>query len=695
MVGYRNHVDPMSAEMASRNLQILVSSLLDNLPKRERKLFAAFYTNSAAADLLTGLTIDKWDSSVIDPACGAGSLLTAAYDRKMDLFKEQLARKNSTQKEMDKLHRLFIEKHITGIELMPLAARAAAVRLTLRRPQARPNKVRVAICDSLELSERVAELTAEGIEIRGISKSALESFDRERELALVDENNPEVGEQRFHLSQHDVLIMNPPFTDRKKMPLKYREKLGKFDKIASKCGRQVNLWGSFLALADELVKKGGRIGAVIPINIGRGKATEKIREFILDNYRILYIVKPTKNVAFSEAAAFRDILLIMEKAKPRDNDKITFVLLKKSLEELKNNQTRLLVDKIRWTRENICEIFSCESLEVMSIKYRELRQRNLMELIWGFSAQNMKLIDGFIGLVRARSRNKLINFPTNQMMEGFHTSPDKLSQVLFITDPCNRSRIGRSSLVFVAKDGERLFFRLKATERILKVPINSLEKGLKTIVGLRTIDITDLNDYIIVKPPDKEILGRIIKVSKYGMKRIPWKKIERERKKKTHVTVFRRFSPTSRNTHFLSVYSESDFIPTDAFKIFRAPKNESKIVCLFLNSLISIVKLLQNMQQTTGPFIDIKEEDFENFDFINLQSLNEREIASLLLLFERLKGVEFPSILEQLEKAFWGRIELDRTLLRILGFTDNEINKWLPRVYKAIIDELKTLKSIH
>ena len=53
------------------------------------------------------------------------------------------------------------------------------------------------------------------------------------------------------------------------------------DKLTEKCGSQINLWGYFLALADDLIKDGGKIGAVIPINIARGKATEKIRNYII------------------------------------------------------------------------------------------------------------------------------------------------------------------------------------------------------------------------------------------------------------------------------------------------------------------------------------------------------------------------------------------------------------------------------
>jgi len=40
----------------------------------------------------------------------------------------------------------------------------------------------------------------------------------------------------------------------------------------------------------------------------------------LENYHIKYIVKPVGDLAFSEGATFRDILLIAEKRKPRDDD---------------------------------------------------------------------------------------------------------------------------------------------------------------------------------------------------------------------------------------------------------------------------------------------------------------------------------------------------------------------------------------
>ena len=58
------------------------------------------------------------------------------------------------------------------------------------------------------------------------------------------------------------------------------------------------------------------------------------------------------------------------------------------------------------------------------------------------------------------------------------------------------------------------------------------------------------------------------------------------------------------------------------------------------------------------------------------------------------KNVKFPSILEQLETKFPARVELDKTILKVLDFSDKEINEWLPKVYDALVEELKAMKGV-
>lgn len=82
--------------------------------------------------------------------------------------------------------------------------------------------------------------------------------------------------------------MNPPFSDREKMPKEMQDKLKANTRINVHSGNLVNLWGYFLVLADMLLKENGILGAVVPINFARGKATKKIRDYILSRHSIKY-----------------------------------------------------------------------------------------------------------------------------------------------------------------------------------------------------------------------------------------------------------------------------------------------------------------------------------------------------------------------------------------------------------------------
>lgn len=79
---------------------------------------------------------------------------------------------------------------------------------------------------------------------------------------------------------------------------------------------------------------------------------------------------------------------------------------------------------------------------------------------------------------------------------------------------------------------------------------------------------------------------------------------------------------------------------------------------------------------------------------LKIEERSKKEKQTLLNLFEKLKDIEFPSILEQLENRFWARVELDKTILKILGFTNKEINEWLPKVYDALVEELKSMREV-
>jgi hypothetical protein len=112
------------------------------LPFETRKLLGAFYTKPVAAEILAGITIDRCDDVIIDPACGSGTLAVAAYRQKMFL-------------DPKRSHRNIVEKEIIGIDIMPFAAHLAALNLTLQDVLQTTDRTQIGIGNPWRLGQEI------------------------------------------------------------------------------------------------------------------------------------------------------------------------------------------------------------------------------------------------------------------------------------------------------------------------------------------------------------------------------------------------------------------------------------------------------------------------------------------------------------------------------------------------------------
>ena len=113
----------------------------------ERKLLAAFYTSIPASTLLAGLALSpdrwpqvEWDSTeeiselrVVDPACGTGTLLMAAY--------RQIVQNHSAAapagSDNPLLHQVLVEQVINGADVVQAAIHLTAATLAAMSPLVR------------------------------------------------------------------------------------------------------------------------------------------------------------------------------------------------------------------------------------------------------------------------------------------------------------------------------------------------------------------------------------------------------------------------------------------------------------------------------------------------------------------------------------------------------------------------------
>jgi type I restriction-modification system DNA methylase subunit len=658
------------------------------LPHEVAKVWAAFYTNPIAAEILAQLAVETWEETALDPACGSGTLLSAVYRKKLELFKDRDQR-GSDENVIKNLHKRFLEEDITGIDIMPFASHLTAINLSLQKLEVPTNVVRIAHMDSLELAPK--SLTSEFKE-KGI---LLKPFSEEAQLTLSGEkrsisrrgtaSSTGIGKP-FYLKPVDLVIMNPPFSDRNKLPSYYREKLNNMGILGKKCGHQVNLWGYFLVLADLFLRPNGKIAAVVPINLARGGATEKIRNFLIDNYYIKYIVKPVADLAFSESAAFRDILLIAEKRRPKKTDVTNIMFLKKSIREMRENDVSNVVN---------LDLDYIDFKEVTNDKILRNR-KNLMPLLVSESIQ--KIFEEFAAWSR------LTTFNSKWIDIGLPFRPIGVADGVFITNNLEKSRTKNAFAIVSDVHPREIAIFLKGVPENVeeqKLDKENLAFALRTNTGVKKVSVNqDELDFVLTKKNDKYLHS----IRNFNTKipiPFPWKEHQENNVVKNgfHLVIPRKIRLDSPNTHVISAFSERELRSAGPslwyFKDGEYTHDELKILNLFLNSILTIIQIILYKSETLGAaYFELMKSDWSLFKILDLGKLKKEEKDSLLALYKKISKVEFPSIVEQLEKRFWARVELDRSILGFFGLSRARIDQFLPEIYDAIINELRGPKEV-
>ena len=295
----------------------------------ERKLLAAFYTSIPASTLLAGLALssDRWSHvdwttadgisqlRVVDPACGTGTLLMAAY--------RQIVQNHSATALDDSgdpsLHQALVEKVITGADVVQAAIHLTAATLAAMSPSVRFQQMQL---HTLRLGTETQE-NLQGKESRDVYLGSLDWLASSEIQSFFSATEEQVGATTgagsiVQLPKTDLVISNPPFTRRGSdggkvealsrvfsLPegdLESQQAIAKRTSALLKGTAANQMAGhasSFTVLADRMVSPGGRIALVLPVTALFGESWREVRGMLSSKYEVEFVVSSHDPVLLS------------------------------------------------------------------------------------------------------------------------------------------------------------------------------------------------------------------------------------------------------------------------------------------------------------------------------------------------------------------------------------------------------------
>jgi len=602
------------------------------MPKNVRKLLSAFYTRPVAAHILARLTIDSPDVSVFDPACGSGTILTMAYRRMAELWKK----KGSP-------HKQLCEKQIYGCDIMPFAVHLTNANLVAMEPLETITHTQIVLGDSLKL------VPEKSIEPGFVTLARWMPGEHAGEETIVEADvfDRQGNLVKIKLKPVDVILMNPPFTKVERGIKKYIDVSGFEDKV----GSEVGLWGHFVALAGKFLKSNGVLGAVLPINLLRGRESEKVREMIFCEYLPLYVIKASMNYGFSEYAEYRDVLVVARKTRRRPKDhKVKFCIIKKNLNELEEDEIERIAEQIKTV-----DVLRSDLLDIDSHPLDDILKHfdNMMPFISGPSLEGKDALRRVIG----EAEKLFCPFPHNYFKEGYGPRPKGVSGFMFVTRPMCEGRKKEAFLELLEDRRNKIVAKTPAGVQRFEFDKSHFLPSLRTPTGIDRMDVTGTYDYVAKEP--YEGMDKVMELCGFKEKLQDdyWDNYVRKEFKRaeSRAAVVCRINPYSPDHMLLACYSDTPLVLANLFHaVNESDSKHAKALVTLFNSIFFLAYLFDTKEETTGRWIHLRHQDLYR---MRLYPKTHEQIERLVDVYEKFKSTKFPALREQLDGHFDDRYE--------------------------------------
>jgi type I restriction-modification system DNA methylase subunit len=651
-------VNELQPEQFTRDL--LGSAFHELIPLEVRKPVAAYYTNPNAARILGNITVEQNDDSVADFACGSGTLLMSAYEKKKRKIRGSMT---------EEVHRTFVQDELTGVDIMPFAAHLAAVQLGLRNSGFYTDKPRIAIQDSTTLKPNTTIDALQQTLPSGQSKITEGWTEEDIENRSVETGATSASGEgsEFHLDPVDVVLMNPPFTRKQHITSDYRDTVdSRFSEYSDYIDSEMGFYCYFFLLADRFLESGGRIGMVVPSVILQQSTTEGIRKLLQEKYSIEHIVLSEYRSAFSEDTSKREILLIAEKHggdSPVSVSSLDILPSQDEVEEITGairGEPNKLGDNIE--RAKIPQSEFDKSLNWMSLVreevgfYYEYPDESPLEPL------NTQ-INGIIGGMRLHDSSDYMNNKDALL------SKDRDAQV-----PIDWEVQCESDTVITAQS--------QYTAATVDVPKNRTEWALRSVSGIRTMRLTHPYDWVVNSRFDDD--GSFWATDADDV-------LDRRR---DHVDSrlsdiilagYGNVDLTADGTSHLAIAPETPTAPTwTLWSVQTESSEDAKLLTLFYNSTFCLAKLLTERNEERGSVMKWRQGDLKDLPVVDLSQLDDENKEKLIDVYDKVASQDFPALVDQLNNNFEPRKKIDQTWARILDWETFEAEEEIEKLHDQV-----------
>ena len=261
-----------------------------NIRERERKKLGQFYTPQDVVDYVVDFLKISPDSKILDPACGCGVFLAAAYSRLRQINENAI-------------------QNVYGVDLNGSAAKIARTVLWLKSGRD---------FESLRCLEKNIR---QGNSIVSKKNLDVQAFNWNENFAEVIDGGG-----------FDFIIGNPPY-----ITLKNKKDYDLCESVYSEIANgNTNAASLIVARSFELLKENGVMAFVLPKTLMRVNSYSKLRKFLLENSKILHVYDLGSR--FKNVRGEQIILFIQKTRKKVKNDEVLVKVLESENGSLKNQK---------------------------------------------------------------------------------------------------------------------------------------------------------------------------------------------------------------------------------------------------------------------------------------------------------------------------------------------------------------------